>query len=80
MPNLTQKGQVTIPLDIRKKLNLKTGDEILFKVENGKILLQKKTPGREAFQKFIGFLGHLKGQDPDMIIDELRGKPDDFSD
>jgi len=79
MPHLTQKGQVTIPVPIRKRLNLKTGDDIQFVVKNGDIVLKKRAPGKEAFQKFVGFLGHLKGKEPDRIIEQLRGKTDDFS-
>jgi AbrB family looped-hinge helix DNA binding protein len=79
MPHLTQKGQVTIPAPIRKRLNLKTGDDIQFVIKNGDIVLKKKAPGKETFHKFVGFLGHLKGKEPDRIIEELRGKTDDFS-
>ena len=79
MSHLTQKGQVTIPLPIRKKLNLKTGDDVLFVIKNGEVVLEKRTPGKEAFQKFVGFLDHLKGKKSDEIIDKLRGKTDDFS-
>ena len=31
---VTSKGQITIPVEIRKKLNLKTGDEVVF-IEDG---------------------------------------------
>ena len=79
MSHLTQKGQVTIPLPIRKKLNLETGDDVLFVIKNGEVVLEKRTPGKEAFQKFAGFLDHLKGKKSDEVIDELRGKTDDFS-
>ena len=30
----TSKGQITIPVEIRKKLNLKTGDKVIF-IEDG---------------------------------------------
>lgn len=31
---ITSKGQITIPIEIRKKLNLKTGDKVVF-IEDG---------------------------------------------
>ncbi|MEW5785238.1 MAG: AbrB/MazE/SpoVT family DNA-binding domain-containing protein [Bacillota bacterium] len=31
---ITSKGQITIPVDIRKKLNLKDGDKVIF-IEDG---------------------------------------------
>jgi AbrB family looped-hinge helix DNA binding protein len=37
---VTSKGQITIPRDIRVKLDLKTGDKILFFEEDGKYVLQ----------------------------------------
>jgi AbrB family looped-hinge helix DNA binding protein len=37
---VTSKGQVTIPRDIRIKMDLKKGDKILFFEENGKYFLQ----------------------------------------
>jgi len=78
MPHLTQKGQVTIPLPIRKKLNLRTGDDVVFTLESGKVVLGKRGPNREVFRKYVGFLGHLKGRESDEVVDELRGGADDF--
>jgi len=37
---ITSKGQVTIPRDIRIKMDLKKGDKILFFEKNGQFLLQ----------------------------------------
>jgi len=78
MPHITQKGQVTIPLPIRKKLNLKTGDDVVFTLESDKIVLRKRRPDREAFRRYVGFLGHLRGKESDEVIEELRGGADDF--
>ena len=36
---LTQKGQATIPAPIRKKLKLKTGDRIEFKINDDNVVL-----------------------------------------
>jgi AbrB family looped-hinge helix DNA binding protein len=37
---LTAKGQITIPQDIRQKMDIKKGDKIIFFEENGKYYLQ----------------------------------------
>jgi len=37
---ITSKGQVTIPRDIRIKMDLKKGDKLLFFEKNGKYFLQ----------------------------------------
>lgn len=36
---ITSKGQITIPVDIRKKLNLYDGDKVVFIEEGDKIIL-----------------------------------------
>jgi antitoxin PrlF len=39
LARVSSKGQITIPIEIRNKLNLKEGDKVLFLEENGKIVL-----------------------------------------
>ena len=41
---LTSKCQATIPQEIRKQLNLKPGDLVIFLVENDKVIIQKASP------------------------------------
>ena len=36
---VSSKGQVTIPIDIRKRLNLKEGDKVIFFEENGRVFI-----------------------------------------
>ena len=38
---VTSRGQVTIPLEVREKHNIKPGDTIYFIEENGKLILKK---------------------------------------
>ena len=40
LAKVTSKGQITIPLQIRKKLKLKEGDKVFFFEEKGKIFFQ----------------------------------------
>ena len=55
---LTSKGQATIPVEIRKKLSLRSGDKVIFVVEGKRVSLRKATPldagflalSAEAFQ------------------------------
>ena len=37
---VTTKGQVTIPIGIRKLMNIKEGDKIIFFEENGKVYVE----------------------------------------
>ena len=38
---LSPKGQVTVPVDARRKFDLNVGDMILFIEEDGKLVLKK---------------------------------------
>ena len=38
--SITSKGQVTLPAVIRKQLNLKTGDRIVFTLKGNKIIAE----------------------------------------
>lgn len=40
LATVTSKGQITIPVRIRKKLNLHTGDQVFFLEEKGKLIFQ----------------------------------------
>jgi len=41
---VTSKGQITIPLEVRKKLGIKPGDRVRFiEGENGEYILKPKT-------------------------------------
>ncbi|MBI5603549.1 MAG: AbrB/MazE/SpoVT family DNA-binding domain-containing protein [Deltaproteobacteria bacterium] len=37
---VSQKGQVAIPKEIRERLRIKTGDQLIFKISKGKIILE----------------------------------------
>lgn len=77
MPRVTQKGQVTIPRPIRLMLGINTGDEVVFEMEKNKVVLKKKAAVYRNFEKYVGYLSHLKGKRSDEIIEQLRGKSDD---
>jgi antitoxin PrlF len=40
LAKITSKGQITIPIEIRKRLRLKEGDKVFFIEEDGKIIFQ----------------------------------------
>lgn len=50
---LTQKGQVTIPIQIRKSLNLQTGQKITFFTKNSDVFIK---PARD----FLSLEGSIK--------------------
>ena len=71
MPTITQKGQVTIPKEVREVLKVKQGDEVVFEVADEKVTVRRKEK-RAQFQKYVGFLKSKKGQKVDEIIRRLR--------
>ena len=79
MPKVTQKGQVTIPRDIRLLLGIKTGDEVVFELNKGKAVLKKKSASVHNFKKYVGFLSHLEGKKTNEVVNELRGTEHDHS-
>ena len=41
LSKITSKGQITIPAEIRKALDLEAGDKIMFEKTNGNIIIKK---------------------------------------
>ncbi len=56
LAKVTSKGQITIPIDIRRKLRIKEGDKILFIEEGGKIYILNSSMDalKEAQAEFTG--------------------------
>lgn len=51
---LTQKGQATIPAEIRHELGLLVGDKIEFKILNGQVVLKKMQPFDFEYHQALG--------------------------
>ena len=79
MPKVTRKGQVTIPHQIRSVMSIRAGDEVIFEIDEAKVVLKKKRTSIENLRKYVGFLTHLNGKKTEEIMNELRGETDDFS-
>jgi len=79
MPKVTSKDQVTIPHQIRTVMRIRAGDEVIFEIDEAKVLLKKKRTSIENLRKYVGFLTHLDGKKTDEIMNELRGEVNDFS-
>jgi len=76
---ISVKGQVTIPVEIRKKLSLKNGDKVVFMEKSGEIVLMN--PNRFAFEEFQrGMAGAAEKaklnseQDVVDLVKNVRGK------
>ena len=77
LAKVTSKGQITIPIDIRRKLGVKEGDKILFVEEQGQIIMMNSSMDalRKAQAAFAGEaerLGLKDEQDVADLVSELR--------
>lgn len=70
---ITSKGQITIPQKVRKQLGVGPGDKVEFKELDGKFVVEKKIE-HSPFDKYVGYLKKKRGQKPDEIVEELRGR------
>lgn len=81
MPTLStlvqEKGQVTIPLEIRKKLNLKKGDRVVFIETEQGVVIQPAELVVSAAMAEIGAELKRKGVSFEQILErgrEIRGE------
>jgi AbrB family looped-hinge helix DNA binding protein len=67
--SINTKGQVTIPMEIRKSLGLKAGDRVTFVTDGDRAIL---LPVRGDFLSLKGVLKpRFKGQKP-LSVEEMR--------
>ena len=48
-----EKGQIVIPKPIREQFNIRSDTEIVFDIEDEKIILKKKRSGLDIFVDFV---------------------------
>lgn len=53
---ISSKGQVTVPLEIRNRLGLKTGDRVEFVVDKDRTTIRPARATENPFLKYIGVL------------------------
>lgn len=74
---ITSRGQITIPIDVRKKLALKEGDKVIFIEDGDNIIFANaaKVAFRNMQKAFAGEaerLGLKDEQDVVNMVDEVR--------
>ena len=81
---VTEKGQVTIPKDIRDRLGIKPGSDVDFVVADTGIMLVKNGDPSDAFKDFDAWAKSVEGtfdtngMTADEYLDWLRGPRDDL--
>ncbi len=70
---MTEKGQITIPKELRENMGLRPGDQVEFRaIKKGLEVRKQANPGR--FARYKGFLGNLKGKTSKDLLEEMRGQ------
>ena len=78
LAKVSANGQVTVPVEIRRKLNLKEGDKILFfERNNGEVLIDNASAtallnAQKAFEEANRDFGVNSEEDVQRLIDEER--------
>ena len=54
------KGQVVIPIDVRNQVGIKEGSDVVFEVEDDKIIIKKKLNPKEFVEDFGNISKKLK--------------------
>ena len=53
---MTSKGQVTVPVEIRRKLRLRQGDKIEFREHGAEAVIRRAAEPKSPFDKYVGIL------------------------
>jgi len=68
---ITSKGQVTIPADIRRNLDLKAGESVRFKLGNDNQVVIEKNDWKRSLNKLHGAIAvQLKKHNIKLLSDE----------
>ena len=79
LAKVTTRGQITLPLEIRRRLKVGEGDKVVFFEENGRIVVENAAKlafaqVREEFRGEAERLGLKTGQDVVDLVKEVRRK------
>lgn len=77
LAKITSKGQITLPISIRRKLYLKNGDKVAFIEKDGQYILVNPVSlaidnARESFKGETQRLGLKNEQDVVNLVNEFR--------
>lgn len=80
LAKITTRGQITIPIEIRRKLGVKDGDKVVFLEENGRIVMGNAAMlalkmAQESFTGEAERLGLKTEQDVVDLVKDVRRNP-----
>lgn len=74
LAKVTSKGQITIPIEIRRKLGIKEGSKVLFLEEGGRIYLANSSMEalHEAQKAFAGEADRIGLETEDDVVAMIK--------
>jgi AbrB family looped-hinge helix DNA binding protein len=71
---ISERGQITIPKDVRERLGLTPFTEVEFQIVKSELVLRKKLSPQKT--KIRNWTAYLKGEpaDIDQFIEDIRGR------
>jgi AbrB family looped-hinge helix DNA binding protein len=77
LAKITMRGQITIPIEIRKRLGVRDGDKVIFLEENGRVIMENASMialknAQTAFAGEAERLGLQTEQDVVDLVKEVR--------
>jgi antitoxin PrlF len=74
---MTSKGQVTLPMEVRRRLGLKRGSRVDFSFDGEQTVVRPAQTGENPFLKYVGSIPEM-GTQEDVIawVREMRDDED----
>lgn len=78
LAKISRNGQITVPIEIRKLLDLKAGDKIVFSQKpNGEVVISNASAQavykvQRAFQRVAEEMGVYNDEDVQNLVNEVR--------
>jgi AbrB family looped-hinge helix DNA binding protein len=70
---VSAKGQITIPIAVRKQLGLTTNTIVVFDLREDEAVLRKAVLGKHPVDKVFGLLRSARSTDALALLDAMRG-------
>jgi antitoxin PrlF len=71
---VSSKGQLTLPVELRRQLGICEGDSVTFRIEDQTAVLEKNPHTVESVRGLIPTPPHMVGRDVDEMIEEATAE------
>jgi AbrB family looped-hinge helix DNA binding protein len=74
LAKVTMRGQITIPVRVRKRLGIKDGDKVVFIEENGRVIIENAAMValKNAQSSFVGEAARLGLKSEKDVVDMVK--------